>query len=267
MNKRTSTTAYRLTLILGAGLLALAVACNTAQAYSDYSGCSPCHGAFSGSTSPKGTVFPSNSNHEMHRASTSMNTACTLCHMTPGSLPVYTYQSGGTAHNTGLGCSGCHVGAGLRKHHNINGVTECYNCHDSTEVSDPENVPPPYYGTVDTKVNNPGNTVPVANTNENWSIGSFLGLDNDGNNLYDARDPAITPYRVSRAVKEGNNVRITWITAGGRTDRLQVSDKLGGFSNLSPVLSIPGIGQITTNYLQVNGATNTTRFYRLLITP
>ena len=59
-----------------------------------------------------------------------------------------------------------------------------------------ENVPPPYYGTVDTKVKNPGNTVLVANTNENWSIGDFLGLDNDGNNLYDAADFAITPYQV-----------------------------------------------------------------------
>ena len=264
MNKRAPKITSRLILLIGASLLALAVSRNIGQAYDDYSGCANCHGSFLGSSSPKGTVFPSNSNHYMHTNSASMATACTLCHMTPGEVPVYTWQSGGTAHNPGLGCSGCHVGPGLRKHHNINGTTECYDCHDPNETSDPESVFPPYYGTVDTKVNNPGNVVPVANTNENWSIGDFLGLDNDGNNLYDAADFAITPFRISSAAREGNNIRITWITAGGRTNTVQVSDNVGGtYSNLSPALAIPGIGQVTTNYLQVNGASSAARFYRL----
>ena len=268
MNIRTATIANRLALIFGTYLLTLAVTCTTSQAYSDYSGCSGCHGAFNGNSSPKGTVFPGNSNHNMHTNSASMATACTLCHMTPGSVPVYTYQSGGTTHNTGLGCSGCHVGPGLRKHHDANGVTECYDCHDPSETSDPENVKPPYYGTVDTRVDNPGNPVPVANTNENWSVGDFLGLDNDGNNLYDARDPAITPYRIAGAAKEGNNIRITWVTAGGRIDTVMVATNVAGpYSNLSTTISIPGVGQVTTNYLHVNAATNSLRFYRLNCTP
>jgi hypothetical protein len=273
MNKRHSTSANRLALMIAASLLALAVARNTAQAYETYSGgssggCIDCHGDFRGSTSPRGTVFPLGQNHEMHRDSASMGTSCDLCHTSPDRTPVFLGSSNGTANNSGLGCTGCHVGPGLRKHHNINGTTVCYDCHDPSETSDPENVPPPYYGTVDTKVNNPGNTVPVANTNENWSIGDFIGLDNDGNNLYDAADFAITPYRISSAAREGNNIRITWITAGGRKDTVQVSGNVSGaYSDLSPVLTIPGIGQVTTNYLQVNGATNATQFYRLHYTP
>ena len=56
---------------------------------------------------------------------------------------------------------------------------------------------PPYYGTAYTKARNPGNTVLAANTNENWSVGDFLGTDNDGNNLYDLADYDIGPETAS----------------------------------------------------------------------
>ena len=65
-----------------------------------------------------------------------------------------------------------------------NGVTVCLDCHNP-ETSDPENVDPPYYSgvwTSLTRVRNAGNTLFAANTNENWSVGDFVGLDNDGNN-------------------------------------------------------------------------------------
>jgi hypothetical protein len=161
------------------------------------------------------------------------------------------------------------VGAGLRKHHNINGVTECYDCHDSSETSVPENVSPPYYGTVDTRVQNPGNTVLAANTNENWSVGDFLGLDNDGNNLYDAADFAINPYRILGATKEGNNFRVTWQTAGGRKDTMLASGAVNGsYSNLSSTITIPGLGVVTTNYLDVGAVTNKPgKFYRVTNVP
>jgi hypothetical protein len=151
--------------------------------------CSECHGAFTDATSPKGTVFPSNSKHEMHRSSTDMNTACNLCHTSGDNRNPYIGSSTGTANNLGLGCAGCHVGAGLRAHHEANGITICSDCH-TPEVSVPENVRPPYYRTPDTRANNPCNDVAMSKTNENWSIGDFVGLDNDGNNLYDASDPA-----------------------------------------------------------------------------
>jgi len=247
-------------------VLAIVLAAGFSQSafgYADYSGCKACHGDFRGPTSPKGTTFPSGQNHEMHRASTSMATACNLCHSGSSRLPVYTGSSNGTANNPGLGCTGCHVASGLRAHHVINGVIECLDCH-SAEVPPPENVSPPYYGTADTRVKNPGNPVQVANTNENWSIGNFLGLDNDGNNLYDLADYAVGPIPRLGAVREGANVRITWQTAGGRTETLQgAGSPSGPFTNVSPALVIPGVGLVTTNFLHIGGGTNGSRFYRL----
>lgn len=232
-------------------------------AYTNYDGCFTCHGDFRGPTTTKGTVFPSNNNHEMHRASTSMGTACNLCHIGSSRLPVIIGASTGTANNPGLGCSGCHVGAGLREHHFANGVIECYDCH-TPETPAAETVKPPYYGTADTKVKNPGNPVQVANTNENWSVGDFLGLDNDGNDLYDLADYAVGPYQITSVIREGNNLRVTWLTAGGRTNQVQAAGIVSGsFTNVGTNLRIPGVGLVTTNYLDLGGATNPARFYRL----
>jgi len=39
---------------------------------------------------------------------------------------------------------------------------------------------------------------------------------------------------------------------------------LNTFTDLSPVISVPGLGESTTNYLDVGGATNTpSRYYRV----
>jgi len=241
---------------------------NPGQAFERYGDCSSCHGAFTGSTSPQGTVFPSGDKHLMHRNSANMGTACNLCHRDDDNDNPFIGSSNGTANNPGLGCTGCHEPLGLRKHHVVTGASDCYECHDPA-TPPAENVKPPYYGTIDTKANNPGNPVQVANTNENWSVGDFLGLDNDGNNLYDLADYAIGPYRLLSAVKEGNNLRVTWLTAGGRTNTLQASGSaLGTFTNVTPALNIPGVGLVTTNYLELGGATNASRFYRLkAVTP
>ncbi len=229
--------------------------------------CSTCHGGFTDKTSPKGTVFPSSSKHEMHRASTSMATGCNLCHSTSDNRNPFTYTSTGTASTHGLGCVGCHVAAGLRAHHAANGIDVCADCH-LPETPVPENVKPPYYGTVDTKCNHPENLVPVANTNENWSVGDFLGLDNDGNNLYDAADFACAPYQVLSVVPQGANIRIIWKTAGGRRDALQVSPRLSGpYTTIGSPVTINGIGIVTTNYLDAGATTNATRFYRIAYQP
>lgn len=232
-------------------------------AYERYSDCAACHGAFTGSVSPQGTVFPNNDKHRMHRNSANMGTACNLCHRDDDNDNPFIGSSKGTANNPGLGCGGCHEPIGLRKHHVVTGTPECYDCHDPA-TPPAENVKPPYYGTVDTKAKNPGNEVQVANTNENWSVGDFIGLDNDGNNLYDLADYAIGPYRVLSTTREGNHMRITWLTAGGRTNQVQAASAINGpFTNLSANLRIPGVGLVTTNYLDLGGATNPARFYRL----
>jgi hypothetical protein len=269
-SKRTEN--IRRVLGLATSLVLAFVGYNLAQAYELYTdGCNDCHGSFRDATTTKGTVFPGGKNHDMHRATgstTNMNTGCNLCHIGSSKTPVYTWKSTGTNSISGLGCSGCHLGPGLRKHHIINGVGgayDCYGCHNSNEVADPENVIPPYYGTWDTRVKNPGNTVLAARTNENWSVGDFLGLDNDGNNLYDMADYAVGPAdRILSSTREGNNIRITWQTVGGRTNRVQAASRASGtYSNLSPLITSTSVGLITTNYVDAGGATNKIRFHRL----
>lgn len=240
------------------------IAVMRSPAYEDYNGCQTCHGNFRGATSTKGTVFPGNNNHDMHRNSANMATACNLCHIGSSRTPVLIGSSTGTVNNPGLGCTGCHVGAGLRTHHAVNGVSECYDCHDP-ETAAPENVVPPYYGTADTKVRNPANDVRASSTNENWSVGDYLGLDNDGNNLYDQADYAIGPFRLLSLRPEGADVRVSWLTAGGRTNRVQAAGSLSGaFSTVSSPITIPGVGLVTNSFLDVGGATNASRFYRLV---
>jgi len=254
-------TCLRSTLRIAAGIFLALAGPSNSLAYDDYAGCQACHGDFLGTTSTKGTVFPGN-NHDMHRGSANMGTACALCH--GASLtPVRIGASTGTANNPGLGCVGCHLGPGLRARHAANGVSECGDCHDP-ETPAPENVKPPYYGTVDTKANNPGNEVRASGTNENWSVGDFLGLDNDGNNLYDVADYAIGPFRLLSVDPEGVNLRVTWLTAGGRTNLVQAANALpGAFANISSPLAIPGVGLVTNSFVDVGGATNLTRFYRM----
>lgn len=253
----------RITICFVASLLLAGFGRNTTQAYERYSDCSSCHGSFTGSTSPQGTVFPSGDKHRMHRNSANMGTACNLCHRSDDNDNPFIGSSEGTANNSGLGCGGCHEPAGLRKHHVLTGTTECYDCHDPA-TPPAESVKPPYYGTVDTKANNPGNTTQVANTNENWSVGDFLGLDNDGNTLYDLADYAVGPFKVLSLTPAGNNVSIQWLTAGGRTNRLQAAGTVTGtYADVGPAIGIPGVGLVTNTYVEVNGATNQTRFYRL----
>jgi hypothetical protein len=250
-------------LLLGAGLLLAGGLCNRGYGYERYSDCSACHGSFTGGTSPQGTVFPNNDKHRMHRNSANMGTVCALCHRSDDNNNPFIGSSTVTANNSGLGCTGCHEATGLRKHHLITGADDCYQCHDAA-TPPAENVKPPYYGTADTKANNAGNPVQAANTNENWSVGDFMGLDNDGNNHYDLADYAVGPYRLLSASPEGNDLRLTWLTAGGRTNQVQAAASPSGtFADIGTPLRILGVGLVTTNYLVVGGASYLARFYKL----
>ena len=195
--QQASTYTYQSSLI--AALLVTLFLGNTGQTFERYKNdaggsCSDCHGDFTDSTSPKSTVFPTGGKHTMHRDSSYMSSECNLCHTKGDSRNPYLKSSDGTKSNDpGLGCIGCHLAEGLRAHHAAHGVTQCAICHPSDEPPPPENTVPPYYGTADTKVDSPCNGVAAANTNENWSVGDFLGLDNDGNTLYDMADFACGP--------------------------------------------------------------------------
>jgi hypothetical protein len=119
------------------------------------------------------------------------------------------------------------------------------------------------------KANNATNAVQTANSNENWSVGDFLGLDNDGDNLYDLADfDCGPPYRVVSVQPEGEDIRITWETAGGRTDSIQASGNVAGpYAVVGSARSIAGVGLVTTNHLEVGGATNLSRFYQVKSVP
>jgi len=205
------------------GTVLLFTAASTAFAYEDYSGCSDCHGAFTGNDSPKGTVFPSDDKHAMHRAAANMDTECLLCHTSTGDLPLIG-SSGGTANNAGLGCVGCHGreedlgndntspgrGAGLRQHHYVSGTTVCAGCHSDANPANyrpvGEQARPPYYGTIDTKANDACNLNAAAKAGENWSVGDFRGLDNDGDGRYDRADSDCAPPMASVSDTSGNAV-------------------------------------------------------------
>jgi len=188
-------------VLLIATALLLAVGPASLQAYERYNdGCMTCHGDFTGSTSPKGSVFPSGSKHEMHRSSSAMGTDCDLCHTSGDGRDPFIGSSNGTASNPGLGCTGCHQAFGLRAHHATAGINTCAGCHDGDGLPPPENEAPTYYGTVDTNAAGACNLEPLQNINENWTIGDFFGLDNDGDGLYDVLDPDCQPRILSLGV-------------------------------------------------------------------
>lgn len=175
----------------------VAVLVTPSYAYNRYQdGCNAasCHSAFTGSVSPKGSTFPSGDKHRMHRSTSYMAAECDLCHSSNDSNNPWIGSSSGFPPTVpGVGCTGCHVGSGLRKHHQANGVSTCYStgCHasQSGEVPPPESQNPPYYGlTAYSQVKEPCNPVATTNLNENWTTNCCEGSDTDGDNAYDGND-------------------------------------------------------------------------------
>jgi hypothetical protein len=81
-------------------------------------------------------------------------------------------------------------------------------------------------------------------------------------------------FRISTAAPDGNNIVITWTTAGGRTNRVQATAGDPGyttnnFADISDPIMIPANpNDVTTNYVDVGGATNVpSRFYRVRLVP
>jgi hypothetical protein len=105
--------------------------------------------------------------------------------------------------------------------------------------------------------------------------------DGDGMNNLDeylaGTDPTDSgsALAITGITREGNNVLVTWNTAGGHTNMLQVgSGGAGGvfntntFIDLPPEIIVTGSGDATTNQLDVGGATNTpARYYRVRLVP
>jgi alpha-amylase len=99
--------------------------------------------------------------------------------------------------------------------------------------------------------------------------------DGDGcNNLCEflgGTDPtnSASSLRILSVVPEANDLRITWLTAGGKTNVVQAApDLLDGYFDVSSNLIINGTGDTVTNFLDVGAATNVpARFYRVWLVP
>ena len=145
------------------------------------------------------------------------------------------------------------------------------------------------FGANSTLVSN--NVINVETTFEAWQLLHFgctncpqaaASADPDGdgqNNLAEflsGTDPnnSVSGLHVTSVVPQGSDVVVTWATAGGQTNVVQVTagDGNGGYStnftDLSGLIVITGSGDATTNYTDVGGATNApSRYYRVRLAP
>jgi hypothetical protein len=82
----------------------------------------------------------------------------------------------------------------------------------------------------------------------------------------DVVNPAPAQYVITSIARTNNNVLVTWNTTGGTTNLVQVTRSLAtNFVNLSGPILATGSGAVSTNYLDINGATNLSRYYRVKI--
>lgn len=230
--------------------IALAAMCILAAApafafvqYND--GCQNCHGAFTDGTSQKGSTFPNDNKHTMHRSSSYMNTDCALCHRSDDGNNPFIGSSDGTTSNPGIGCTGCHPTAGLRLHHQANAV-DCTSCHAAGTPA-PENIAPTYYGTPDTNVTNPCNLTASSGVNENWTTNCCEGSDTDGDNLYDGADPdcaaAATPGEA--AASAASRLKVTAYNRSSGTLTVSYGVACSATNNTieyGPLASLPSYG-------------------------
>jgi hypothetical protein len=75
-------------------------------------------------------------------------------------------------------------------------------------------------------------------------------------------------------VRQGNDVLITWTTAGAHTNAVQATAGDGSsgyatnFTDIGSLIIITGDGDATTNYTDAGGATNSpSRYYRVRLVP
>lgn len=112
-------------------------------------------------------------------------------------------------------------------------------------------------------------------TNENPVAVANADPDGDGQDNYAeflARTDPTTNASVFKLIsgeREGDGVRIAWQTHGGVTNLVQAASSLtGGYSDIGPLIVIPGDADVTTNYLDSGVITNApSRFYRIRLAP
>ena len=108
----------------------------------------------------------------------------------------------------------------------------------------------------------------------------ILNPDSDGDGMSDAdelaagTDPhnAVSVFRIIALEPQAAGVRITWSTVGGKSYVVQTNvpsadgSLAKGFTDLSPLIAVPGAGESTTNF--VDASTNVSaRYYRVRLGP
>jgi hypothetical protein len=203
--------------VLAVGLaMLLAGAAGAYEQYSenkDATNCRDCHGDFRASpyTSLSDDQSWGDDLHDVHR-DVMLDGDCDTCHTSGGRFPVLLGSSNGGDGLDPISCAGCHgraadgtgsgsegYSAGLRQHHWRAGVEECGGCHDDADpafyIPVDEDVPPPYYSGSDAAhpliPSDPCNR--AADGFPEDFAGSSLGLDNDGDGLYDELDVTACP--------------------------------------------------------------------------
>jgi len=102
-------------------------------------------------------------------------------------------------------------------------------------------------------------------------------VDSDGDGLSNLQESLIgtdpmnkaSPFHIIAIGREGDDLRITWADAAGRTDVVEAaSDPTGSFTGISSNIIISGGGVGETNYLDTGAVTNSLlRFYRIRLVP
>ena len=108
------------------------------------------------------------------------------------------------------------------------------------------------------------------------SLAPGADADHDGqSNLQEflqGTDPTnnASAFRIVAITPAGNDIHLTWLAGGGKTNVVQAltGPLTNHFSDLSEWIILPGSTDITTNYVDQGGATNTpARLYRIRLAP
>ncbi len=100
---------------------------------------------------------------------------------------------------------------------------------------------------------------------EVWFTGDHYGEDGLQKNAENVNPPPPSGvFSVTNIVMRGTNILLKWYTIGWQTNFVQASAGVSSnYTNISPPI-IAGGGDLTnTSYLDVGGATNSARFYRI----
>jgi len=209
---------FKATAALGV-VLWLGLASTENAAYPTYdTGCEGCHGIFeTGNYISKSDSQAWGTDLMSGHMIRFIPGGCDVCHQSGPKGTVVLDNSTGEGGLAAIGCVGCHgrdegsgpTGSGLRQHHWNSGITECGDASCHPDDSDPnlfttvgENVLPEYYA-------NPGvfsTTIPSDPCNrgpeykEDILGMAGVGLDNDGDGVYDESDSDCVSSSINESV-------------------------------------------------------------------